>query len=73
VTTTYEVQGRRTERDPDGRPREVVRLDSTRSRTAAFAIAETMGAERLTAWVFAAERRAGRTSYTLLGVVRVKS
>jgi hypothetical protein len=70
VETTYEVQGRRTERDPDGKPREVVRLDSARSRAAAFAIAETMGAEDLTAWVFETERRAGRTSYTLLGVVR---
>jgi hypothetical protein len=73
VATTFEVQGRRTERDPNGRPREVVRLDSAQSRAAAFAIAETMGAERLTAWVFKAERRAGRTSYTLLGVVRAES
>lgn len=66
---TYEVQGRRTERSPDGKPREVVRLDSVGSRAAAFAIAETMCAEKLTAWVFEAERRAGRTSYKLLGVV----
>lgn len=66
---TYEVQGRRTERDPDGRPREVVRLDTAGSRAAAFAVAETMGAAKLTAWVFEARRRAGRTSYTLLGVV----
>ena len=70
MATTYEVQGRRTERDPNGRPREVVRLDSAQNRAAAFAIAEAMRAERLTAWVFATERRAGRTSYTLLGVVR---
>ncbi len=73
MATTYEVQGRRTERDPNGRPREVVRLDSAQNRTAAFAIAEAMRAERLTAWVFATERRAGRTSYTLLGVVRAES
>ncbi|MCO1659437.1 hypothetical protein [Pseudonocardia humida] len=70
MATTYEVQGRRTERGADGEPREVVRLDATRSRATAFAIAETMGAEKLTAWVFEAERRAGRTSYTLLGIVR---
>jgi hypothetical protein len=67
--TTYEVQGRRTERH-EGTVREVVRLDSASSRAAAFAIAEAMVAEQLTAWVFAAERRAGRTTYTLLGVVR---
>ena len=73
MATTYEVQGRRTERDPNGRSREVVRLDSAQSRAAAFAIAETMGAEQLTAWVFEAERRVGRTSYTLLGVVRAES
>ena len=70
MATTYEVQGRRTERDPDGKPREVVRLNSAESRAVAFAIAETMGAEKLTAWVFEAQRRAGRTSYKLLGVVR---
>jgi hypothetical protein len=73
VATTYEVQGRRTERGPDGKPREVVRLDSARSRAAAFAIAETMRAEELTAWVFETERRAGRTSYALLGVVRAET
>ncbi|WP_214405561.1 hypothetical protein [Pseudonocardia lacus] len=49
-----------------------MRLRSASSRAAAFAIAEAMGAEELTAWVFAAERRAGRTSYTLLGVVRAQ-
>jgi hypothetical protein len=72
VAPTYEVQGRRTERDPDGKPREVVRLTSATSRTAAFVIAETMGAEKLTAWVFEADRRAGRPSYKLLGVVPAK-
>lgn len=69
VAATYEVQGRGRERGPDGKHREVVRLSSARSRTAAFAIAETMGTEELTAWVFEAERRAGRTAYKLLGVV----
>jgi hypothetical protein len=69
AVVTYEVQGRRTERRDDT-VREVVRLDSASSSAAAFAIAEAMVAERLTAWVFAAERRAGRTTYTLLGVVR---
>ena len=73
MATTYEVQGRRTERTPDGKSREVVRLNSAGSRVAAFAIAETMGAEKLTAWVFEAQRRAGRTSYTLLGVVPARA
>jgi hypothetical protein len=72
VATTYEVQGRRTERDPRGKLREVVRLDSARSRTTAFAIAEAMGADELTAWVFETERRTGRTSYRLVGVVPAK-
>jgi len=69
---TYEVQGRRTVHDPGGRAREVVRLDTAASRANAFAIAEAMGAEKLTAWVFEAERRAGRTSYRLLGIVAAK-
>lgn len=67
--TTYEVQGRRRERDPDGTIRDVVRLESAVSRDAAFDIAEIMTADRLTAWVFATERRAGKRSYRLLGVV----
>jgi hypothetical protein len=66
---TYEVQGRRTERGPDGRPREVVRLGSAADRAGAFALAEAMGAEELTAWVFETGRRSGRPSYELLGVV----
>jgi hypothetical protein len=66
---TYEVQGRRTDRDPAGRRREVVRLDSAASSVAAFAIAETMVADEFTAWVFKAERRAGRRHYELLRVV----
>ncbi|WP_214401083.1 hypothetical protein [Pseudonocardia lacus] len=70
MATTYEVQGRRTERDPDGKSRAVVRLDTADSRTAAFAVADTMGAEKLTARVFMTRRRAGRTSYKLLGVVQ---
>jgi hypothetical protein len=65
----YQVQGRRTERDPGGKVRNVVRLESAASRIAAFAIAEAMVAERLTVWVFSAEQRSGRWSYTLLGVV----
>jgi hypothetical protein len=48
--------------------RDVVRLESATSRSAAFAIAEVMAADRLTAWVFSAETRSGRWSYTLLGV-----
>lgn len=66
---TYEVQGRRTERDPDGTVRNVVRLESAPSSDAAFDIARTMRAERLTVWVFAAERQAGKVSYRLLGAV----
>ncbi len=66
---TYEVQGRRIDRDPGGRVRDVVRLESASSRTAAFEIAATMVADRLTVWVFRAERRSGRLSYSLLGVV----
>lgn len=66
---TYEVQGRRTERDSGGTVREVVRLDSASSSAVAFAIAETMVAEKLTAWVFRAERVSGRTAYKLLGIV----
>lgn len=72
MATNYEIQGRRTERDPDGRPREVVRLDSAQSRAVAFSIAETMSAEQLTAWVFETRRWTGRTSYKLLGVVPAK-
>jgi hypothetical protein len=64
----YQVQGRRTERNSDGKVRDVVRLESATSRSAAFAIAEIMAADRLTAWVFSAETRSGRWSYTLLGV-----
>jgi hypothetical protein len=69
LVITYEVQGRRTDRDPDGTVRDVVRLESASSRDAAFDIARTMTAQRLTVWVFAAERRAGKRSYRLLGVV----
>ncbi len=39
---THEVQGRRTERDPDGKPREVVKLDTATERHIAFAIAIAM-------------------------------
>jgi hypothetical protein len=67
--TTYEVQGRRTERDPSGKVHDVVRLDSAPNRESAFAIAEAMRAERLTVWVFAAERRAGRPTYRLVRVL----
>jgi len=66
---TYEVQGRRTERDPGGGARNIVRLATAPSRQAAFGIAEAMAAERLTVWVFRAERRSGRSTYDLLGVV----
>jgi hypothetical protein len=66
---TYQVQGRRTERDPDGTVHNVVRLESAPNRHSAFELAETMTADRLTVWVFKAERRAGKLSYELLGVV----
>jgi hypothetical protein len=67
---TYEIQGRRTDRDPGGgKARDVVRLESAPTRAAAFDIAAAMSAERLTVWVFATERRGGKRSYTLLGVV----
>lgn len=66
---TYEVQGRRTERGPGGAVRDVVRLETAPSRQTAFEVAESMAAERLTVWVFRAERRSGRSSYDLLGVV----
>ena len=65
----YEIQGRRRERDPDGNPRDVVRLDTASSTTAAFAIAETMVADDLTVWVFETTRRAaGTRAYRLLHV-----
>lgn len=67
---TYEVQGRRTERGPDGKPREVVKLDTASERHVAFAIAETMAADRLTVWVFERHGPVGRTPvYKLLGTV----
>ena len=66
---TYEVQGRRTERGPGGEVRDVVRLESRPSRSEAFGVAEGIAAQRLTVWVFKAERRAGTLSYGLLGVV----
>jgi hypothetical protein len=62
---SYEVQGRRTDRDADGRPREVVRLGTARSSAAAYAIAETMAAENLAVWVFERSER----GYRLLKVV----
>jgi hypothetical protein len=66
----YVVQGRRTDRDADGNAREVVRLDTARSTTVAFAIASAMAAENLTVWVFETEPRSGKPpSYRLLRVV----
>ena len=66
----YEVQGRRTETGPDGKPREVVRLDSAQTATVADAIAAAMVAEDLTVWVFETKHRAGCTpSYRLVRVV----
>jgi hypothetical protein len=66
----YEVQGRRTETGPDGRPREVVRLDRAQTTTVADAIAEAMVAENLTVWVFETKPRAGHPpSYRLVRVV----
>lgn len=68
----YEIQGRRTERDADGRPREVVRLDTARSTATAFAIAiaETMVAENLIVWVFERSERIGDgRDYRLLKVL----
>jgi hypothetical protein len=66
---TYRIQGRRTDRDPDGKVCDVVRLESAASRSAAFEIAEVLSAQRLTVWVFAAEPRAGKLRYRLLGVL----
>jgi hypothetical protein len=70
AVASYEVQGRRTERDANGKPREVVRLDTAQSRTIAFAIADAMVAENLTVWVFETKQRSGASpSYRLLRVV----
>jgi hypothetical protein len=67
---SYEVQGRRTETGPDGKPREVVRLDRAQSTTVADAIAAAMVAENLTVWIFETKPRVGRPpSYRLLRVV----
>lgn len=69
----YEVQGRRTERGSDDTRKDIVRLDSASTSASAFAIAETMAADKLTAWVFETERRAGSPPlYRLLGVVTTK-
>jgi hypothetical protein len=66
----YVVQGRRTERDAEGRAREVVRLDKARSATTAFAIAEAMVADDLTVWIFEARPRVGSApSYPLVRVI----
>jgi hypothetical protein len=67
----YEVQGRRTERGPDGKQRDVVRLETARSTTVAFAIAETMVADNLTVWVFETTTRVGSSSrsHRLLRVI----
>lgn len=70
AVASYEVQGRRTDRDANGKPHEVVRLDTAQSTTAAFAIAEAMEAENLTVWVFETKQRSGTSpSYRLLRVV----
>lgn len=67
---SYEIQGRRTERGAGGRiVRDHVQLASTNDREAAFDIAAAMAAESFTAWVFETERRGGKKSYALLGVV----
>ena len=69
VVPNYEVQGRRTDRDPGGgKARNVVRLESAPTRNAAFVIAAAMTAEHLTVWGFATERRGGKSSYKLLRV-----
>ena len=74
AATTYEVQGRRSERGPNGRRREIVRLDRSHSCAGAFAIAEQMTAEKLKAWVFERQRRSGRDPiYKLVGVVEPKN
>jgi hypothetical protein len=66
----YEVQGRRTETGPDGKPREVVRLDRAHSSAVADAIAAAMVAENLKVWIFETKPRIGRSpSYRLLRVV----
>ena len=67
--TTYEVQGRRTVRDPDGKVRNIVRLASTTSTSQAFRIAETMAGDSLTTWIFETEPRFGGKTYKLLHVI----
>ncbi len=70
TVASYEVQGRRTERGADGKPREVVKLDTASSSTVAFAIAETMVADNLKVWVFEITHRVGGArSYRLLRVL----
>lgn len=65
----YEIQGRSRERDPNGKVREVVRLDTAPNPTAAFAIADSMAADNLTVWVFETTRRPGSApAYRLLQV-----
>jgi hypothetical protein len=66
----YEVQGRRTETGPNGKPREIVRLDRAETSTVADAIAVAMVAENLKVWIFETKPRVGRSpSYRLLRVV----
>jgi hypothetical protein len=66
----YEVQGRRTETGPDGRPLEIVRLDRAQSSSVADVIAAAMVAENLKVWIFETQPRVGRSpSYRLLRVV----
>ena len=67
---SYEVQGRRTERDAEGKAREVVRLGAARSSGAAFAIADAMVADDLAVWVFETTPRAnGARAYRLLRAI----
>ena len=70
MATSYEVQGRRTERAPEGKSHDVVRLDTADDEAVAFAIAATMAADNLTVWVFETTRnQAGTRAYRLLKVV----
>lgn len=65
----YEIQGRRTERVPGRTVREVVRLDTAPTSSAAFAIADRMAADDLRVWVFETDRAAdGARAYRLLRV-----
>jgi hypothetical protein len=70
---TYEVQGRRMERDARQRViRDDVRLTSADSRTLAFDAAEKMVADGFKTWIFRIDRSAGGKTYILLDGMPLK-